>query len=88
MLMPLLYRHARADLEFECASAQICTRQRISGLVMTSGAVTSESNNVRARVRRLLVRIRDWPAEGNGPYSPVYCVSLLLAVGLIIGIGR
>ena len=59
-----------------------------SGLVMTSGAVTSESNNVFASARRLLARIRDWPADGNSPYSPVYCVSLLLAVGLIIGIGR
>ena len=52
-----------------------------------SGAVTSQSNNVRARAHRLLAQIRDWPAEGNSPYSPVYCVSLLLAVGLIIGIG-
>jgi len=87
MLMPLLYRHARADLEFECASAQICTRQRISGLVMTSLAAASESNNARARACRLFAHIRDWPADGNSPYSPVYCVSLLLAVGLIIGIG-
>ena len=86
--MRRLYCRARADLEFECASAQICTRQRILGLVMTSGAVTSQSNNVRARAHRLLAQIRDWPAEGNSPYSPVYCVSLLLAVGLIIGIGR
>jgi hypothetical protein len=86
--MRLLYCGDRVDLEFEFASAQICTRERISGLVMTSGAVTSQSNNVRARAHRLLAQIRDWPAEGNSPYSPVYCVSLLLAVGLIIGIGR
>ena len=59
----------------------------ISGFVMTSLAATSESDNVRHRARRLLAHIRDWPADGNSPYSPVYCVSLLLAVGLIIGIG-
>ncbi|HZR88374.1 MAG TPA: hypothetical protein VFB02_16320 [Bradyrhizobium sp.] len=54
---------------------------------MASLAATSESDNVRHRARRLLAHIRDWPADGNSPYSPVYCVSLLLAVGLIIGIG-
>ena len=60
----------------------------ISGLVMTSLAAASESDNLRHRLRRLLAHIRDWPADGNSPYSPVYCVSLLLAVGLIVGIGR
>jgi hypothetical protein len=55
---------------------------------MTSLAATSESNNLRDRALRFLAHVRDWPADGNSPYSPVYCVSLLLAVGLIIGIGR
>jgi hypothetical protein len=60
----------------------------ISGFVMTSIAASSDANNVRDRACRLLAHIRDWPADGNSPYSPVYCVSLLLAVGLIIGIGH
>lgn len=58
----------------------------ISGLIMTSFAAASESDSFRHRARRLLSQIRDWPADGNSPYSPVYSVSLLLAVGLIIGI--
>jgi hypothetical protein len=62
--------------------------QQISDLLMTSLAVDSEPDNLRRRTRRLLAHIRDWPADGNSPYSPVYCLSLLLAVGLIIAIGR
>jgi hypothetical protein len=63
-------------------------QQRISDLLMTSHAVASESDNFRHRARRVLAYIRDWPADGNSPYSPVFCVSLLLAVGLIVGIGQ
>jgi hypothetical protein len=54
---------------------------------MTSLAAASESDNSRRRARRVLEHIRDWPADGNSRYSPLFCVSLLLAVGLIIGIG-
>ncbi len=62
--------------------------KEISDLAMTSLAAASESDNVRHRARRLLAHVRDWPAQGNSPYSPVYCLSLLLAIGLIIGMGR
>lgn len=55
---------------------------------MTSLAIASESDSLCRRARRVLEQIRDWPANGNSPYSPVFCVSLLLAVGLIIEIGR
>jgi hypothetical protein len=54
---------------------------------MASLAAASESHSFRHRARRLLEQIRDWPANGNSPYSPLFCVSLLLAVGLIIGSG-
>jgi len=55
---------------------------------MTSLAVDSESESFWHRARRFLQQIRDWPANGNSPYSPLFCVSLLLAVGLIIEIGH
>jgi len=55
---------------------------------MTSLAAASESDSFRHRTRRLLAQVRDWPANGNSPYSPLFCMSLLLGVGLIIGIGR
>ncbi len=54
---------------------------------MTSLAVDSEPESFRHRARRFLEQIRDWPANGNSPYSPLFCVLLLLAVGLIIEIG-
>jgi hypothetical protein len=86
--MRLLYRGAGAHLEFECSPAQILRRQRISGVPMTSIAVGSEPESFRHRARRFLEQIRDWPAGGNSPYSPLFCVSLLLAIGLIIEAGR
>jgi hypothetical protein len=55
---------------------------------MTSFLVDSKPETFRHRARRYLAQLRDWPANGNSPYSPVFCVSLLLAIGLIIEIGR
>jgi hypothetical protein len=40
------------------------------------------------RARRCLARVLNWPANGNSAYSPLFCVSLLLGVALIIEIGR
>jgi hypothetical protein len=37
---------------------------------------------------RRLSSLRDWPTNGNSPYSPVFCLSLILGVGLIIEFGR
>jgi len=54
---------------------------------MSSLAAACEPDSFRRRARRLLAEVRDWPANGNSPYSPLFCVSLLLGVGLIIGIG-
>jgi hypothetical protein len=56
---------------------------------MTSfSAASSESDRLWQRARRGLAYARDWPANGNSPYSPLFCVSLLLAVGLIIEVGH
>lgn len=55
---------------------------------MTSLPIESQNDHFWPRARRAMVRIRDWPAGGNSPYSPLFCASLLIAVGLIIEIGR
>lgn len=55
---------------------------------MTPPLAEPERNSFSHRARRVLAQIRDWPANGNSPYSPLYCVSLLLAIGLIIEAGR
>jgi hypothetical protein len=51
---------------------------------MTSLSVDSERDNIWRRTRRYLEYAREWPVSGNGPYSPLLCISLLLAVGLIV----
>jgi hypothetical protein len=68
-------------------SADSRGRNDFWAFLMTSLAAASESDNARHRTRRVLEQIRDWPAGGNSPYSPLFCASLLLAVGLIIAIG-
>jgi hypothetical protein len=40
------------------------------------------------RVRRSLELVQNWPANENSPYSPLFCLSLLLAIGPIIEIGQ
>jgi hypothetical protein len=47
----------------------------------------SESN-AWLRIRRCLKSVRDWPENGNNPYSLLFCLSLLLALGLIVKIGH
>jgi hypothetical protein len=51
---------------------------------MRSASIDPEAGSVWRRARHRFARVRDWPANGNNPYSPLYCVSLLLAIGLII----
>jgi len=48
---------------------------------------TVDRNQVNT-LRRCLRHVRDWPTIGNGPYSPLVCVTLLLAIGLAAEIGR
>jgi hypothetical protein len=55
---------------------------------MATISIDPEPLSAWRRVRRCLEHARDWPANGNNPYSPLFCVSLLLAVVLIVEIGR
>ena len=55
---------------------------------MTATSAETEPDSTWRRACRCLQRTRDWPANGNSAYSPVFCVSLLLGVALIIEIGR
>lgn len=86
--MRFLYRQAPLHLEFERGEEHISPSQLISGSSMRLLSIHSEPDTVWRRARRSLQYVRDWPANGNSPYSPLFCVSLLLAVGLIIEIGH
>ena len=55
---------------------------------MNSLSVDSERDNIWRRTRRYFEYVRDWPGGGNNPYSPLFCICLLLAVGLIVKIGH
>ena len=55
---------------------------------MKSLSMDSVPDNIWRRMGRSLAYVRDWPASGNSRYSLLFCVSLLLAVGLIIKIGH
>ncbi len=55
---------------------------------MDSLSADADPDGAWRRTRRYLEYLRDWPANGNSPYSPLFCISLLVAVGLIIEIGH
>ena len=56
---------------------------------MTSLPDDSEPDNAWRWARRCLQCMRgDWPANGDNPYSPLVCFSVLLALGLIIELGH
>ena len=55
---------------------------------MTAISAETEPDSTWHRACRYLQRLRDWPANGNSPYSPLFCISLLLGVVLIIETGR
>jgi hypothetical protein len=42
-----------------------------------------ESHNAWWRIGHYLRQMRDWLEDGNGPYSPLLCLSLLLVVGVV-----
>ena len=47
-----------------------------------------ESHVAWRRFRDWLNCIRDWPENGDNPYSLLLCLFLLAAVGLIVKIGH
>jgi hypothetical protein len=54
---------------------------------MDTISVDPEAVSAR-RVRQCPEHVRDWPANGSSAYSPLFCLSLLLAIGLIIEISH
>ena len=50
--------------------------------------IHSEPHNAWTRMRLCLKYVRDWPENRDGPYSLILCLSLLLAIGLIVKIGH
>jgi hypothetical protein len=55
---------------------------------MDTISIDPEPPSAWRRVRRCLEHVRDWPANRNSPYSLLFCLSLLLAIGLTIQIGH
>jgi hypothetical protein len=55
---------------------------------MTSLSADSEPDSIWRWSRRCFDYVRDWPANGNSPYSPHLCFFLLVAVGVIVKIGH
>ena len=55
---------------------------------MKLDTVDSEPHNALSRIRGRLAYVRDWPENSDGPYSLMLCLSLLLALGLIVKIGH
>jgi hypothetical protein len=55
---------------------------------MDTISIDPEPVSAWRRVRRSLELVQNWPANENSPYSPPFCLSLLLAIGLIIEIGQ
>ena len=64
------------------------SNQSFLSIQMRLNTIDTEPPNSWWRIRRCLVYVRDWPENSDGPYSPVFCVSLLLAIGLIVDMGR
>jgi hypothetical protein len=62
--------------------------QQTSGSPTDTISIDPEPVSVWRHVRRSLERVQNWPANENSPYSPLFCLSLLLAIGLIIEIGQ
>ncbi len=55
---------------------------------MSSLSVGSKPGSIWSRIHHYFENARNWPANGNGPYSPLFCICLLLAVGVIVKIGH
>jgi hypothetical protein len=55
---------------------------------MKLDTINSKSHNAWWRIGRWLKYLRDWPENGDSPYSLVFCLSVLLVVGLIVKAGH
>ena len=64
------------------------SNQSFLSIQMRLNTVDTEPPNSWWRIRRCLVYVRDWPENSDGPYSLMLCLSLLLALGLIVKIGH
>jgi hypothetical protein len=51
---------------------------------MKMNTIDSESPDAWRRIRGCLKYVRDWPENGDSPYSLLSCLSLLLVLGLIV----
>jgi hypothetical protein len=49
---------------------------------------TIDSESAWWRIRRCLKIVRDWPEHGDSPYSLLFCLSLLLALALIVKVAH
>jgi hypothetical protein len=86
--MPPLHRSLLLHLEFKCDWEHIFCRKHTSGSSMDIISVDPQPAHAWRRLRRCLKRLLDQPTNGSKPYSPLFCLSLLLAIGLIIEISR
>jgi hypothetical protein len=59
----------------------------LSSFAMKLDTADSKTHGAWRRLRRCLEYVRDWPERSDNPYSLVSCLSLLLALGLIVEIG-
>jgi len=50
--------------------------------------VDSQPHKALSRIRGHLAHVLDWPENSDGPYSLMLCLSLLLALGLIVKIAH
>ena len=55
---------------------------------MTTTSAEIEPKSIWRRAGRRFARVRDWPSNGNNPYSPFFCASLLLGVALILEVAH
>lgn len=51
---------------------------------MSFVTIDSDSRNVWQRVRRSLKSVWGDPVAGDSPYSALFCLALLLVVGLLV----
>jgi hypothetical protein len=81
--MAHLYRWLRLHLEFECDREHLSGSQRISRYVMETAAIDPEP----ASTSHSFGHAQNWATSATRPYSPLVCLSLLLAIGLAFEIG-